>query len=288
MNGVRPDTGFAARTYAAQDGLRLYYRDYAAGEERGPPILCLPGITRNSKDYHNLAARLSVRRRVLCPDYRGRGLSARDPRWRNYEARRYVDDLRHLLAVAGVHRVVVIGTSLGGILAMALAVAQPTALAGVIINDIGPDVAANGLGRILGYIGSDRPQRDWDEAVVEMRRLFPDWPGKTPAEWEEFARSTYRLGEDGLLHFDWDVALARPLARAGRPPDLWPLFRALRRLPVLALRGARSDVLTPQTFARMAAEHARLTAVEIPDVGHVPRLLEPAAAAAIDDYLDRL
>lgn len=286
------NAGFRERFFAARDGLRLYYRDYDrpelwAGPER-TPVLCLAGLTRNSKDFARLAARLAGARRVVCPDYRGRGLSARDPDWRHYEVRTYVEDLRHLLAAAGLHRVVVVGTSLGGALAMALAVAVPTAPAGVVLNDIGPEVNADGLRRILGHVGDARTHPDWESAARHLRRSLPDLGIASDEGWLRLARATYREGPDGRLHADWDPNLVKPLARRRRAPDMWPLFRALRRLPVLALRGARSDVLTAATFERMKAEKPDLMSVTVAGVGHAPTLDEPAAAEALDRFLAAL
>ncbi len=280
-----PSRAYRARRYTAEDGLRLFFRDYGDPAADATPVLCLTGLTRNSRDFHALATRLSSTRRVVCPDYRGRGLSDYDPDWRHYEPATYLNDIRHLLALANLHRVVVIGTSLGGLLAMAMAVAMPGALAGVVINDASPELDPDGLGRILDYIGRDRPQPDWASAVREVRRLFPGVACKSDEEWLGVARGTYREGADGVLRFDWDVNIAKAL---GAPPPadmLWRLFRALRPFPTLALRGARSDIVSEAAFERMAAEHPRLERVLVPGVGHAPSLAEPEAAAAIDRFL---
>lgn len=281
--------GFRSRHYRSQDGLELHFRDY--GDPLSPlrPVLCLSGLTRNASDFHDFAMGLARRRRVICPDYRGRGKSAYDPNWRNYEPKTYISDIVHLLALSNIHSVVVVGTSLGGLLAMGLAVARPTVLAGVVLNDVGPDIQGDGLVRILNYIGRDAPQPDWDAAIAHLKILFPNAPLDTPAEWLRFAQATFREGEDGLLHFDWDPALAKPLRRPRRAvPDLWPLFGALRRVPVLALRGELSDVLAPDTFERMGRAHSGLTRITVPKVGHVPLLHEPPAREAIDGFLDSL
>jgi pimeloyl-ACP methyl ester carboxylesterase len=278
--------GFTERTYRSQDDLRLCYRDYGDPLSTRHPVLCLPGLTRNAGDFHALAVRLSATRRVICPDYRGRGKSAYDANWRNYRPPVYLNDIAHLLTLCNAHPAVVVGTSLGGLLAMGLAVARPTALAGVILNDVGPEVQGDGLVRILNYIGHDAPQPDWTAAVEHLKVLMPHLPLETPDQWMGLAQRTFREGEDGFLHVNWDPALAKPLARADRTvPDLWPLFRALRRLPVLALRGELSDVLAPDTFEHMAREHPGLARVTIPRVGHVPMLDEPEARNAIDAFL---
>jgi len=279
---------FRERRLAAQDGLSLYYRDY--GDPLSPrlPLVCLTGLTRNSADFADLADRHASERRILCLDYRGRGRSAYDSDWRNYDPRIYVSDIAHLLAANDLHRVVVVGTSLGGVLTMALAVLKPTTLAAAVLNDIGPDVVPGGLIRIMGYIGTDQPQPDWPSAVRYLRQLLPTLSIRTDEGWLKMAQATYRQGADGLLHFDWDVKLAKPLlAQSGNVPDLWPFFSALRRIPTLVLRGALSDVLSPETFARMALVKPDLERVTVPNSGHVPTLNEPEAAAAIDAFIRR-
>ncbi len=279
---------YRERTVGAQDGLSLYYRDY--GDPMSPlvPVMCLTGLTRNSKDYHDLATRLSPRRRVICPDYRGRGRSAYDADWRNYQPTVYLNDIRHLLASLNVHSVIVIGTSLGAFMAMGMAVAVPTMVAGAVLNDAGPDVDPKGLGRILDYIGSDRPQPDWRSAVAVVRELFSSLSIETEADWLRFARQTFREGDDGMLHFDWDVNLAKPMRKRGAAlPDLWALFRALREIPVLSFRGEISDVLSPDTFERMGDGMPRLTRVTVPGVGHTPTLAEPEVLSALDAYLEQ-
>ena len=279
---------FRARRLAAQDGLSLYYRDY--GDPLSPrlPLVCLTGLTRNSADFADLADRHAGERRILCLDYRGRGRSAYDSDWRNYDPLIYVSDIAHLIAANDVHRAVVVGTSLGGVLTMALAVLKPTTLAAAVLNDIGPDVIAGGIARIMGYIGTDQPQSDWPSAIRYLRQLLPTLSIRTDEGWLKMAQATYRAGADGLLHFDWDVKLAKPLlAQSSSAPDLWPLFGALRRIPTLVLRGALSDVLSPETFARMALVKPDLERVTVPNSGHVPTLNEPEAAAAIDAFIRR-
>lgn len=279
---------FRERRLAAQDGLSLYYRDY--GDPLSPrlPLICLTGLTRNSADFADLAQRHAHERRMLCLDYRGRGRSAYDSNWRNYDPRIYVSDIVHLFAANDVHRAIVVGTSLGGVLTMALAVLKPTALAAAVLNDIGPDVVPGGLVRIMGYIGVDHPQPDWPTAAHYLQQLLPTLSIRTEEGWLKMARATFRQGEDGLLHFDWDVKLAKPmLAQAANAPDLWPYFTALRHVPTLVLRGVLSDVLSPETFERMARIKPDLERVSVLNSGHTPTLNEPEAAAAIDAFIRR-
>jgi pimeloyl-ACP methyl ester carboxylesterase len=223
---------------------------------------------------------------VLCPDYRGRGRSPSDPDWRNYAPPQILNDAIQLLAATTLHRVVVCGVSFGGFLAMAMGVAAPIALAGVILDDVGPEVDP-AIGRqILDYVSVDRPQPDWDTAVAGLRARFPNLSRRDDGVWRRFAKGSYREAEDGRLHFDWDPAIARPLQRMGnRSDDYWPLYRSLRQVPVLAIRGALSEVLAPATLARMAVEKPDLVQLTLPDVGHAPMLDEPESEQAIDDFL---
>jgi pimeloyl-ACP methyl ester carboxylesterase len=286
LSAPRSD-GWHSRYFSAQDGLRLHYREYGARDAIGIPVVCLGGLTRNAHDFHDLASWLAPGRRVICPDYRGRGRSAYDSDWRNYDPTVYLQDLRHLLAVARLHEAVFVGTSLGGLLSMGMAVLAPTALAGAVLNDVGPELGTNGLSRIVDYVGRDHPVAGWDEAVAGLRRLMPGLAGQPDPVVLELARGTYREGDDGRLHVDWDIAIAKPL-RAGPGPDrdLWPIYRALAGRPVLALRGALSDILTAETFERMERELPGIRRITVPDVGHTPTLAEPEVRAAISELLE--
>lgn len=280
-----PSAGPRERTYTSADNLRLFFRDW--GDESSPatPVLCLAGLTRNSLDFSSLARHLAPRR-VICPDLRGRGRSAYAADWRSYDAAVYLDDIRHLLAALGLGRMILVGTSMGGLLGMALAAAMPTALAGLVINDVGPEIGTEGVGRILAYISKDRPMADWPGAVQHLRQILPHLSLTTDEDWLDFARGTFREQADGRLHFDWDVSLARPLlAPPEPPPDLWALWHATRAIPALAIRGGVSDILSIETFARMKAIHPDLRQVTIPGVGHAPVLNEPPARKAIDEFL---
>ncbi len=288
MAGSGTTTTYHERRLSAQDGLQLYYRDYGDPLSPGIPLLCLTGLTRNSQDYADLAERFAGSRRVICPDYRGRGRSAHDPNWRNYDPMTYLGDIGHILMANDIHRVIIVGTSLGGLLAMGLAVMRPTNVAAVVINDIGPDVDPGGLARIIEFIGIDRPQPDWPSAVAMLRRALPRLAIKNDHWWERFARATYHEGADGALHFDWDIALVEPLKRSnGEIQDLWPFFRALRNIPTLLVRGEISDVLTTDGLRRMIADKPDLIAVTVPGIGHTPSLDEPEIRDVLDDFIAR-
>ncbi|MEQ9491204.1 MAG: alpha/beta hydrolase [Alphaproteobacteria bacterium] len=274
--------------FRTQDGLRLYCRDYPSGDRRDRPVLlCLPGIARTSKDFALFAERRQADGwRLLCPDYRGRGRSQYDPDPSNYIPTRYLDDLRHLLAATGIHRVVVAGTSLGGLLGLGLAAATPMALAGLIMNDIGPTVETGGLDRIIGYIGNDRTFGTIDDVVTDVK-AFLNMPNLTEEEWRIVADGSVTSDGAGGYRLDWDTAIAEPLKRQSALPDIWGLFKAVRSIPVLALRGEVSDILSRETFGKMQDGMPFLTGVEVPDAGHCPTLQEPIANEAVDDFLSR-
>lgn len=279
---------FRERRITADDGLSLYVRDYGDAASPRAPVLCLAGLTRSSADFEDLAPWLARDRRVIAPDYRGRGRSDYDPDWRHYAPARYLADALDVLTATNAHGVVVIGTSLGGILAMMLAVTRPTALAGVVLNDIGPEIDPAGIARIAAYLAGHLTQPDWDAATAFVREAYPN-RRLGDEGWRKIARRSYREEPDGRLRPDFDPAIGRAF-RAGQSgiPDLWPLFRALRRLPVLAIRGALSDILSHAAFERMAAEKPDLQRVVVEDVGHVPMLDEPECLEALDEFFARL
>lgn len=278
---------FVERRVSSQDDLSLYLRDYGNGLDERAPLLCLGGLTRNSRDFAEFAERYSRDgRRVICPDYRGRGKSEYDSDPYNYDPKVYLGDIRDILAALDVHEVVVVGTSLGGILGMAMGAAMPTALAAVVLNDIGPEIQPEGLGHIVAYISVDRPQNDWDEAVTTIREMLPNLTFQDDAIWMKMARNTFRECDDGKLRFDWDVDIVKPILqpRSTETPDLWALFRSLRAVPTLALRGEVSDILSRESFLKMQADRPDLLAVEIPGCGHVPTLSEPECLEALDAF----
>ena len=272
--------------FTAQDGLSLYFRDYGDPASPATPVLCLGGLFRNSRDFDLLARRLAGKRRVLCPDLRGRGRSDYDPDWRNYKPATYLNDIAHLLAHTNIHQVVVVGTSFGGLLALFLGAFIPLAFAGVVLNDVGPEIEQGRLEDVLSYICVDRPQPDWESAVKAIKAQMPAAVYQTEAMFEVMVRNTYCEGEDGLLHFDWDVDIVKPIiGTQGAPPDLWTSFLGLRPIPLLAFRGEVSDVLSEECFMRMGQEYPGARLVTVPRTGHAPTLAEPECAAALDAFL---
>lgn len=287
-SGASAERRYVERHLTAQDGLRLYYRDYGDPLSARLPVLCLSGLTRNSRDFEPFATRIAAERRVLSPDYRGRGLSAYDTNWRNYQALVYLNDTLHLLAATGIERCIVVGTSLGGLLAMGLCAVRPAVVAGLVLNDIGPDIAGTGLARITAWIAEDQPQPDWETAEKFIRTALAHLPIKDDATWRNLTRGTFREGADGKLHFDYDTALVKGMLHdRASIPDLWPMFRATAGVPTLLLRGEASDVLTEEGLARMVAVRPDLLHVTVRDAGHVPSLVEPESRQALDDFLAR-
>ena len=277
------------RVFSAEDGLALYFRDYGDPTGEATPLLCLPGLTRSSKDFRDLALRHAPARRVVCPDYRGRGRSAYDPNWRNYRPETHLADLLALLTVAGLDRVVAVGTSAGGILAMALAVARPAALAGVVLNDIGPEVGEEGSARILRDSAHDLRPAGWAEGARLLRDTWGEaYPRWDEDRWAAAARQTYIEVNGEGLRLDYDLNVVRALRAAGAiPAETRQWFGALANIPTLAIRGAISVILSAQVFDQMAIMKPDLIRITVPDVGHAPDLGEPECATGIDAFLAR-
>lgn len=280
---------FRERRITAQDGLSLYLRDYGNPISAHPPVLCLGGISRNSRDFEALAPHLAANRRVVCPDYRGRGRSDYDSDWNNYHPKVYLSDALDILTALDLHRAVVIGTSMGGLLAMALASARPGAISAVVLNDIGPVIDPAPIARIKSYLGADQRPADWDEAIAVLKRNFQHGGMTDRDAWLTFAKRIYREDADGGLRHDFDPGILSQFKSASsKPITLWPAYRALLKFPVLAIRGDLSDILTPETFARMTAEKPDLITLTLGGVSHAPLLDEPETVSAIDDFLSRL
>lgn len=280
--------GFSERFYTSQDGLSLYFRDYGKEHRVKTPVLCLAGLTRNSNDFSRLAEQLSSDRRVICPDYRGRGKSDYDSNWRNYTSVTYMNDIRHLLSSLNLCRVFVIGTSMGGLMAMGMGAAMPTTLAGVLINDVGPVIEKQGLDKILKYMqdgasGFD----DWETAAAYLRERFPELPAETDEDWRWITCGTFEEGADGRIKHNWDYNLIRSILKETAEPELWSLFQTLKRTPLVITRGGLSDILSASTLNAMVAVIPELTAVTVDGVGHMPNLLEPECKEALDNALTR-
>ena len=279
------------RYWWSKDGLRLHARDYGGGDDALPPILCMPGLTRNARDFDAVAARLVGRWRVIAIDFRGRGESAyaKDPM--SYVPLTYVQDVEALLAEFGIGRFVAFGTSLGGIVTMLLAGLESGRIAGALLNDIGPDIERAGLARIRSYVGRGGVFPTWMHAARAVSEtqgdIYPDWEIE---DWLAMAKRLYRLNSAGRIVLDYDLKIAEPFRVAGGEagPDMWSALAALRGVPTLIVRGGRSDLLSAAVADRMVAALDDVELVTVPGVGHAPLLSEDAVQQPIDRLLARV
>lgn len=271
---------------SAPDGLRLYVRCHGPRSARGFPVVCLPGLTRTSEDFRELAEALARagQFRVLTMDYRGRGRSDYDPDPSHYTFAVELADVIGVMTAQAVMPAVIVGTSRGGLLAMLMAAARPTMLAGVVLNDIGPVIEAKGLMRIKTQVGNTPAPATFEEGADILQRMFvTQFPKLTSAQWLAFAHRSWRE-ENGRLVQTYDPNLARSLADVDleRPlPSLWKEFDALARVPLMVVRGANSDLLSPDTVVAMRARRPDLEFMEIPDQGHTPLLSDMEAVNRI-------
>ncbi|GGO62013.1 Pimeloyl-ACP methyl ester carboxylesterase [Roseovarius pacificus] len=271
--------------FTTSDGLSLYYEDQGAGR----PVLCLAGLTRNARDFDFVAPHLGDLR-LLRLDYRGRGQSDHDPEFMNYSILREAQDVIELLDHLGLDRVTILGTSRGGLIAMALAAGHGDRLQGVVLNDIGPEVTPNGLERIMDYVGKPPNAPTLDEAAQALKAVSEaQFPGVPLTRWRAQAGAMFEEQPGGGLALRYDPKLRDALigqAGVGEAPDLWLLFDALKEVPLAVIRGANSDLLSAETVERMAERHPGLICATVPDRGHVPFLDEPEALKAIRDLLE--
>jgi pimeloyl-ACP methyl ester carboxylesterase len=289
---------WADRFWTATDasGVRLHARDYAAasGDARAP-VICIHGLTRNARDFEDLAPRLAAQgRRVLAVDVRGRGQSGWDPQPARYVPPTYATDILALMDTLGIARAAFVGTSMGGLITLVVNALRPAAVAAAVLNDIGPEIAPEGLARITGFTGRTAPVTDWPSAADYARALneiaFPDYE---PAQWAAFARRLFKE-KDGRPVLDYDpdisVPMRPPVLKEGETPpppaDLWPLFQGLTAHPLLTIRGQTSDILSADIARRMREAAPDMAFAEIAAVGHAPMLDEPQALAAIDALLE--
>ncbi len=275
--------------WETDDGLTLAYRDYPGGAGR-PPLLCLHGLTRNARDFEDLATRLAGEWRLIVPEMRGRGQSEYAKAATSYALPTYVGDVVRLLEKLELGPVALVGTSMGGLMAMVLAATEGWPFVGTALNDIGPDLEPEGLGRIREYVGQARSFETWMHAARALRDMSAGaHPDFSLADWLAMAKRTMCVSGSGRIAFDYDMKIAEPLTSdTTLEQDLWPAYRALGGKPLLVLRGELSDLLSAATVERMLAEVPGARAVTIPRVGHPPLLDEPAAVAAIDEWLAQI
>lgn len=287
-------TSFTDRTWQSADGLILHFRDYAArgedADEMRPPVICLHGLTRNGRDFEDLAEHLSGQGwRVLTPDVRGRGKSDYAPDSATYALPTYVADLMTLLEQEGITQFVPIGTSMGGLMTMLLAGIAPDRIAGAVLNDIGPVIETDGLDKIKSYVGQGRSFPTWLHAARALEEVqTANFPNFEIEDWLTMAKRGMVLGNNGRIAFDYDMKIAEPILSADAaavPPDLWPAFEALAGRPLLFVRGAISSLFSEGTFAEMQRRIPTARAVTVEGVGHAPTLDEPEVREAIDALL---
>nr|WP_137677457.1 alpha/beta hydrolase [Parerythrobacter lutipelagi] len=283
------EQGFANRYWTSNDGLKLHFRDYPGGEgpdrEGRPPVICLHGLTRNARDFAEVADRLAGKWRVIVPEMRGRGMSEYAADAATYNPLHYVQDLIALLEQEGIERFIAIGTSLGGLMTMLLAASDPDRIAAAVLNDIGPDVDGAGIERIREYVGQGRSYATWMHAARALQEVHGEAHPKFGIEqWLDMAKRSMVVQQNGRIGFDYDMKIAEPFAQddGAAPPDLWPALQALDGRPVLFVRGERSDILTEATLEKMLARLPLASAVTIAGSGHAPLLTEPESVAAMD------
>jgi pimeloyl-ACP methyl ester carboxylesterase len=289
----------AARTTAARfeeiaftacDGLRLYARHYPAPGSARRPAVCLAGITRNSRDFHVFASALATEplqaRPVYTIDTRGRGASAWDPEWKNYAIPVEMRDVLDFLTLRSLADVAIIGTSRGGIIAMAMGAAQPSAIGAIVLNDIGPVIEIDGLSRIAGYLGRMPNPHSWADAGRIVKDINQrQFPRVSDAEWVEIARQLFNEA-GGQPAPGYDPKLSNSLSVLDGPmPAMWPQFEALKRVPVMVLRGEHSDILSDATVTEMGRRHPRLTAHTVRWEGHAPLLRDTHTIDAVSTFL---
>lgn len=265
------------------DGLRLHAKTLGPEDSPALPVLCLPGLTRTADDFDDIARALAfdpaAPRLVVSIDYRGRGLSDYDPDPAKYNVPIEMGDVLAIAASLGISRAIVLGTSRGGLISMALAATRPQLLAGVIMNDIGPALEMDGLMKIKGYIADPPPRKTWEDAARGLKDLFGSvFPSLTDAEWMTWARRAFRQKPDGSgLERTYDLRIAQGFASLDRSnplPPVWELFDKLAGIPLMLIHGKLSDLLSPQGVQEMQSRRPDIDLVEVPDQGHAPLLAD--------------
>jgi pimeloyl-ACP methyl ester carboxylesterase len=280
--------------FTSSDGLSLYARDYpAASGEARLPVICIHGLTRNSGDFDELAPMLAAQgRRVLAVDVRGRGASARDPDPSHYQPPTYAGDIISLANALGIARAVFIGTSMGGIITMTLAMRRLDLIAAAVLNDVGPTLSPKGLARIASYAGKGASASTWEQAADYIRAInLSAFPDNSDAEWAKWAHRAFEENAQGQLQLRYDPNIAQPLQTGKLKASSIIARMAFRRLannkPTLLVRGMLSDLIEPEQAAAMRRAAPRMHYAEVPGVGHAPMLTEPAALAALKAFLEQ-
>jgi pimeloyl-ACP methyl ester carboxylesterase len=273
----------------SSDDIRLHYRDYPGRTDR-PPILCIPGLTRNARDFAAVAERLAGEWRVICVELRGRGESgyARNPA--SYVPLIYLQDLQALIAELQLDRIIAFGTSLGGLLTMMLAGTERHRITGALLNDVGPVIEPEGITHIASHVGRQQSWPTWLHAANHFRGLHgASFPRYGLEDWLAVAKRLCRLTPGGRIVLDYDMKIAEPFKRIEAADiDLWPVFAALAGTPMLIVRGALSNLFSEETARAMVARASDAELITVPDAGHAPTLSEEGCPAAIDRLLARV
>lgn len=289
---------FQEHRFSAGEGLQLYARDYGHDDPRTAaslPIVCLPGLSRNSRDFHLLATRLSTHpenpRRVIALDYRGRGFSDWDTDKSRYQLPIEAQDILNACATLDVTRAMFIGTSRGGLILHILATLRPALLAAVVLNDIGPVIETSGLLQIRQYLEAQRPLRSWQEAIEGLKQVHrAAFPALDDTDWTDMAQAIFRQ-KDGMIVADFDPALIEPLKSIDADtqiPDLWELYQGFQTMPLMVIRGENSSILSQATFAEMGRQHPDMKSVTAMGQGHAPLLHRPDLLAEITVFFNRI
>lgn len=280
---------YSDQYFVNPDGLKQHYRDYDTAGPDAPVVLCMPGLTRNARDFADIADHLADRCRLICVEQRGRGLSEWDPDPSRYMPLTYVADMMALLKHIGVTKVIALGTSLGGIMTIMMQAMHPGTLKAAILNDIGPEVDPKGIARIKSYVGKGTPPTSWEEALAAVKRSNAGvYPNFSEEDWLSYTRNLYE-DRDGTPVVMYDPAISQNFESESSQsaPDLWPLFQAMHNIPTVVLRGEISDILSAATLDRMASEHPDCVPVTVPGLGHVPLMREDECRLAIDALIGR-
>ncbi len=283
---------YVEKYYSSHDGLKLYYRDYNQGNSDKLPLLCLHGLTRNAKDFDKFARHFSQHRRVIALDMRGRGQSEYDPNYKNYQIPVYAQDVQTFLKHENLEQIIAVGTSMGGLISMAIGASMPDIFKAIILNDIGPEIDPVGIERISGFVGNGVVLQDWQQAINGMKvlcgNLFPDYGLD---DWETFTQNTFRERKDGTVVADYDQTIGNAMREVDDsvvPVDLWAIFSSLSPISVMTLRGENSDILSNETLEKMAEIHPKLTKLTIKDRAHTPDLTEDISLSEISKFINQL
>ncbi|MAR79272.1 MAG: hypothetical protein CMM18_03475 [Rhodospirillaceae bacterium] len=276
---------FKEKYIRTQDGLRLYLRDYNEYSLKNTPIICLPGLTRNSKDFHNFAKIIYKSRRVISIDMRGRGKSSFDSNAANYwKPAVYMNDIFSITAALNIHNGIFVGTSLGGLMAMQVALVRPSCVLGIILNDIGPDLPINGVKTIHSNLNKLLKFKNWEEAKNYYQDKYNfHHPNFSSNQWLQQTKNTFK-SENNLIVSDYDIKILSEAINTSQSNDLWKLYSAIKNIPTVCIRGKLSDILLEKTFNKMKKEKKDLIQITVENCGHNPQLDEPEVIYTLDNF----